>query len=187
MSGGDLIKSRNVDHVTAFEQLMTCINGLTSPTVVFIDEAEVFCGARDKKAVDSFSPLFNAFLAQTGKASSKIMFILATNRLGDIDSALRARMAHQIFIGSPELAQRVEIIKTNMDMIFKQEQSGNFFAKEIIDYIANKTDGYAGRDIFQFLNRLQGARKGSEAITQEMIDEQFRTIARQQEIAKAQG
>jgi AAA+ superfamily predicted ATPase len=181
VSGGDLLKSmQGTDDVTAFENLVAHAKSLTSPTIIFIDEAEVFCAERQKGKVTKASTLFTAFLSSTSKPDTKVQYIFATNRLNDMDPALRDRCPYKIEIGLPGSEQRKGIITSTVGMLFEPEQRKSIFTDEMVSHIATETPNFSGRSIFYLLNRLRSRAGKGQTITKEHVDRVIRDFARQQ-------
>jgi len=188
VSGGDLLKSmKGSDDVTAFEDLITHASNLASPTIIFIDEAEVFCSEREKGKVTKASALFTAFLSKTSKPDSKIMFILATNRLEDMDKALVDRCPYKIHIDLPGLEERKRIIASTVEILFKQEQRESIFTDEMISHIATETPDFSGRSIFYLLNRLRARVGKGQTITRQNVNKSIQDFAKQQKVVEKQS
>lgn len=155
MSGAELtqfIKSK--DHVTELNSLLDSAENGWNPTVVFIDEVEGL--AKHRKLLDhEHVELLDALLSRTGTPSKKLMLILATNRIEDIDSAVLSRMSHKIEIGKPELEERIAIIQQYAKELFPD--AFKYFDEESIQQIAMKTEGFAGREIFNLINAIRAA------------------------------
>lgn len=115
MSGGDLAQHiKRGEHVTELNKLFDDANNSMGSTVLFIDEAEALCKDRGKISDNEHMELISAFLSQTGEQSKKIMVILATNRIEDIDPAVLSRMDHKVSIEPPKKAEREKIISLNI-------------------------------------------------------------------------
>ncbi|HSX11265.1 MAG TPA: ATP-binding protein [Chlamydiales bacterium] len=191
MSGGDLLKTMSTNStptgsqagaaVATLQKLIEHAKNLSSPTVVFIDEAEACFGRRDmpNKSQELIS-LLNAFLELTGQPTSKMMLILATNRPNDIDQAVRSRMDCKLYIGAPEVAERKNIIERNLPILISSSGDRLLFTKNIIDHIAKQTEGFSGRDIFKLINRLKAEIRQKRALSTANIDKVLERFVRQE-------
>ena len=155
MSGGDLPQYiKRGEHVTELNKLFDKIASSSKPTILFIDEAESFAGDRGKLKRSELIELQNAFLNRTGTQSKKLMIIMATNRLEDLDQAVLSRMDYKIHIGPPALKERVAILKSYIPHFFSAADSKLSFSEEQIQRIALRIDNFSGRTIFKMLNAI---------------------------------
>jgi AAA+ superfamily predicted ATPase len=163
ISGGDLAQyARAGEHVTKLNELFNAVERAKTPTVVFIDEAEGLCGSRSNLPSVELRQLQNAFLNRTGKESHKLVLLMATNRLQEFDQAILSRIDHKIYIGPPELKERVRIIRRYLPLLFKDPEKRSLFTDEKILLIAKKIDGMTGRMIFKMLNVIASRGKALE-------------------------
>ena len=172
MSGGDLAQYiKRGEHVTELNKLFDSANNSTGPTVIFIDEAESLCRDRDYIKDSEHMELINAFLNHTGEQSKKVMLILATNRLEDIDPAVLTRMDHKINIKPPEKQERQKILALYAPKFFSSKEVGQFFSDKQLEKIADQTAGFTGRDLFKMLNSLANKKSGSKEnkLTSQMV------------------
>ena len=124
------------------------------PSIIFIDEADaVFAERNLGSGTDSFNQdMVNQFLVEidgmkTGK--QKIFVIAATNRIGILDSAIRSRLSEEINIGLPD--------KNERKLLFHKKLCKHnflFTGKSFSEEIAEKTENMSGRDIENFVKRL---------------------------------
>lgn len=194
MSGGDLAQyiSRG-EHVTELNRLFEAAKASSTPTILFIDEAESLCRDRNNITKSELIELQNAFLNHTGEASNKIMLVMATNMVEDLDPAVLSRMDHKLFIGPPKLNERKQIIQNYLPHFFTANEIKDLFTNEVVGSIATKTEGLTGRTIFKMLNAIQGNKKSSadNRLTKEIIATGVRKIVEQEarlaEIIKAKA
>lgn len=173
MSSGNLTQFiKRKEHVSELNRLFDSAENGKKPTLIFIDEAEGLAKNRDDLDQEHVE-LLNTFLARTGSPSKKIMLVLATNRLKDIDQAVLNRMTHNIEINAPEFEQRVAIINQYANELFTNSPNlSRFFNQEAIQKMAQKTEGLSGRNLFYIVNAiysLESITKNRE-LTQEKID-----------------
>lgn len=173
MSSGNLTQFiKRKEHVSELNALLDSAESGSKPTLIFIDEAEGI--AKDRGMLDhEHVELLDTLIARTGTPSKKIMLVLATNRLNELDSAVRDRMSHEIEIGNPEYAQRVEIISQYADELFAH--SANYqkiFNAGAVQIMAKKTEGLSGRSLFNLVNSLfsQESTSKNRQLSQEMVD-----------------
>jgi Holliday junction resolvasome RuvABC ATP-dependent DNA helicase subunit len=172
MSGGDLAQYiGRGEHVTELNKLFESAKRSSSPTILFIDEAESLCRNRDSIVKPELVELQNAFLNHTGESSNKIMLIMATNRIEDLDPAVLTRMDHKLFIGPPKITERKQIITNYLPNLFSAKEIKELFPEEIIGSIGLKTEGMTGRAIFKMLNAIRGSKNSSadNKLTREII------------------
>ncbi|RYE99115.1 MAG: AAA family ATPase, partial [Methanobacteriota archaeon] len=109
MSGGD-VAPLGPAAVTEFNKLFEWAKCTPYGMLLFIDEAETFLGSRGGANVsENTRNVLSALLHHTGEQSHKLMLVLATNRPGDIDSAVRDRMDDMVHIPTPSPPQRIRI------------------------------------------------------------------------------
>lgn len=125
------------------------------PTIMFIDEADTIFPDRNLagSTSDSFGlDMVNQFLVEidgmtTGK--QKIFIIAATNRVEVLDSAIKSRLSNAIHIGLPDKIMRTELFHMKL-----QNHKFLFKEKHFSDEIATKTENMSGRDIDNFIKKL---------------------------------
>lgn len=122
----------------------------------------------------------NALLFRTGDQSKDIVLALATNRPGDLDSAVSDRIDEVLEFPLPGEDERFKLLKLYLDRYIAQagaRKPGLFsylFQKEqqkieikglnddIIKEAAAKTEGFSGREIAKLMASVQAAVYGSE-------------------------
>lgn len=136
----------------------------------------------------------NAMLYRTGDQSKDIVLVLATNRPGDLDSAVADRIDEVLEFPLPEEEERFKLLKLYLDKYIAQagsRKSGwfkNLFKKQqqtieikgltddVIREAAAKTEGFSGREIAKLMAGVQAAVYGSEqcvldpALFREVVD-----------------
>lgn len=173
MSGGEFGQFiKRGEHVTELNKLLSAADNSSTPTIIFIDEAESLCRKRNKLDQDHLE-LQNALLNRTGTPSKNVMIILATNRVTDIDSAILNRMTHKIKIDVPGMEERAEIIDLYAKEFFLDyKERTEFFNPEQIQEFARKTEKLSGRNLFQIINSIFAKKVTTDdnRLTQEIID-----------------
>lgn len=122
----------------------------------------------------------NALLFRTGDQSRDIVLALATNRPGDLDSAIADRIDEVLEFPLPGEDERFKLLKLYLDKyiaqagarkagffsnLFKKEQQKieiKNMTDEILKEAAAKTDGFSGREIAKLMAGVQATVYGSE-------------------------
>ena len=131
------------------------------PTILFIDEADTVFPSRNMGSQgDSFGlDMVNQFLQEIDGATTgeqKIFTIAATNRVDVVDSAIRSRLSEVITIGLPDKEMRRLIFEDNIRrLIFKDKLEFSIKGKCYEEYMLEKSEKMSGRDITNFVKKLQ--------------------------------
>lgn len=122
----------------------------------------------------------NALLFRTGDQSKDIVLALATNRPGDLDSAVADRIDEALEFPLPGEQERYKLLKLYLDKyiaqagpkksswfknLFKREQQKievKGLTDDILKEAAAKTEGFSGREIAKLMAGVQAAVYGSE-------------------------
>lgn len=122
----------------------------------------------------------NALLFRTGDQSQDIVLALATNRPGDLDSAVADRIDEVLEFPLPGEDERFKLLKLYLDKYIAQagEKKSNWFKQlfkrqqqnieikgltdELIREAAARTEGFSGREIAKLMASVQAAVYGSE-------------------------
>ncbi|KAG6475097.1 hypothetical protein ZIOFF_064315 [Zingiber officinale] len=191
MTGGD-VAPLGSQAVTKIHQLFDWAKKSKRGLLLFIDEADAFLCERNKTYMseDQRSAL-NALLFRTGDQSKDIVLALATNRPGDLDSAVADRIDEVLEFPLPGEDERHKLLKLYLDKyIVKagQSKSGWFgqsqpqqekiiitgISEEVIREAAAKTQGFSGREIAKLMVSVQAAVYGSKDC--ELNSELFREV-----------
>lgn len=209
MSGGD-VAPLGEDAVNQLHGLFQWAMKSRRGLLVFIDEAEAFLSTRSSKSSGSngyeksigdssnssssgsnddgnssnsnvhIRNALNALLYQTGTPSYKFMLVLATNRPGDLDSAVLDRIDVSISISPPQLQQRLSLIHLYMNYhllqvvvksqiktwwilsfftssTMKRYIDDDCYSDETKEMIAKLTIGFSGREIAKLFIAAQYA------------------------------
>lgn len=147
---GEFVGQTSIKVRRLFEQARA-----NQPAIIFIDEADTIFPDRNigGNSSDSFNlDMVNEFLVQIDgmtTGTQKIFVIAATNRISILDSAIRSRLSEVINIGLPDKIKRKEIFANKLlkyNFLFKE--------KSFSDEIADKTENMSGRDIDNFVKKL---------------------------------
>lgn len=176
MSGGNLAECLNKGtHVAELNKLFDYMEASSLPTVFFVDEAEALCSDRSRMSgpdAPKRLELIDAFLNRTGIPSKKIILLMSTNRVKDLDPAVLSRMDYKFRIDPPALSERVKMISDYVPKFF----TGNdrtLFTQEKIEWIAENTEHASGRAIYKMLNTMNVKKAGTarNLLTDQMIEQ----------------
>lgn len=148
MSGGD-VAPLGGDAVTEIHKLFKWVNRSRRGVVLFIDEAESFLGQRTGGMSENLRNAITALLYHTGTASSKFMMIIATNRPGDLDSAIVDRIDESIEFPLPDVSERERLVS----MYYKEYVSKQIEASisGVLKSVAQLVKGFSGREISKLM------------------------------------
>ncbi|KAJ7953014.1 ATPase family AAA domain-containing protein 3 [Quillaja saponaria] len=135
----------------------------------------------------------NALLFRTGDQSRDIVLVLATNRPGDLDSAITDRIDEVIEFPLPGEEERFKLLKVYLNKYLSEETSnvskwGSLFKTQpqkitiedlpdnVLREAARKTEGFSGREIAKLMASVQAAVYGrpncvlDSQLLQEIVD-----------------
>lgn len=168
-----------------------------------------FCRRNKTYMSEAQRSALNALLSRTGDQSKDIVLALATNRPGDLDSAVADRIDEVLEFPLPGEEERFKLLKLYLDKYIAQAGSGkSSFVKDlfkgkpqqieikgltddIIKEAAAKTEGFSGREIAKLMASVQAAVYGSEncvldpSLFREVVD--YKVAEHQQRIKLAAG
>ncbi|XP_075971871.1 katanin p60 ATPase-containing subunit A-like 1 isoform X2 [Anticarsia gemmatalis] len=118
-----------------------------APSTIFLDEVDSLCAVRGADSEHEASRRFKAelLIQMDGLCAAfhrdKIIMVLAaTNHPWDIDEAFRRRFEKRIYIGLPDEATRVKLLKLCLCEVVLAENVN-------LSEIATRLEGYSGSDI----------------------------------------
>lgn len=180
MTGGD-VAPLGSQAVTKIHQLFDWAKKSNRGLLLFIDEADAFLCERNKTYMsEAQRSALNALLFRTGDQSKDIVLALATNRPGDLDSAVADRIDEVLEFPLPGEEERFKLLKLYLDKYIikagdKHEKSWlRFFRRQpqkievkgitddLIREAAAKTQGFSGREIAKMMASVQAAVYGSK-------------------------
>lgn len=167
--------------------------------LIIIDEIELLAAHRSNPTVsDEMKTLFNALLEYMSDQSRDYMVIGITNRKWDLDPAFISRCDDKLFIDMPGLSERKALLTLYIDKYLVRGENltkppSSFFStgywfgtepillprieraalsKEVIDTLASRLVGFAGRDIMKLVLQIQSSALASDAnsITPELVE-----------------
>lgn len=111
MSGGDVAPLGSAA-VSELNKLFDWAKSTPKGLLLFIDEAEAFLGSRSRTHMsENLRNVLSALLYHTGEQSTRFMLVLATNRPGDLDSAVADRVDEALFFGAPGNTERTRLAR----------------------------------------------------------------------------
>ncbi|CAL1360834.1 unnamed protein product [Linum trigynum] len=175
MTGGD-VAPLGAEAVTKIHQLFDWAKKSQKGLLLFIDEADAFLSERNSTHMsEAQRSALNALLFRTGDQSRDIVLVLATNRPGDLDSAVADRIDEVIEFPLPGEDERFKLLNLYLKKYLSNE-GGNeepkwsgFFKKkpqqitvkdvteEVLREAAKKTEGFSGREIAKLMASVQAA------------------------------
>ncbi|KAF5749112.1 ATPase family AAA domain-containing protein 3-like [Tripterygium wilfordii] len=180
MTGGD-VAPLGSQAVTKIHQLFDWAKKSKRGLLLFIDEADAFLCERNKTYMsEAQRSALNALLFRTGDQSKDIVLALATNRPGDLDSAVADRIDEVLEFPLPGQEERFKLLKLYLCKYIAQAGSGksglfqslfkknqqkievNGLTDELLMEAAARTEGFSGREIAKLMASVQAAVYGSE-------------------------
>lgn len=123
-----------------------------APSIVFIDEVDSLCGARNDRESESSRRVKTEFLVQMegletengnrlGKEPKRVLVLGATNTPWSLDAGIRRRFERRIYIALPELRARKKMFSIHIG------KTPNTLTDANLQLLAERTEGYSGADI----------------------------------------
>ncbi|XVF62044.1 hypothetical protein PTKIN_Ptkin08bG0185500 [Pterospermum kingtungense] len=179
MTGGD-VAPLGAQAVTKIHEIFDWAKKSKKGLLLFIDEADAFlCERNSIHMSEAQRSALNALLFRTGDQSRDIVLVLATNRPGDLDSAITDRIDEVIEFPLPGEEERFQLLKLYLNKYLSGETDGasskwgamfnkkpkNITIKDLSDDLireaAKKTEGFSGREIAKLVAGVQAAVYGS--------------------------
>ncbi|ORM42188.1 ATPase family AAA domain-containing protein 3-B [Babesia sp. Xinjiang] len=172
MTGGD-IGPLQEEAASEINKLFKWAKKTKKGLILFIDEADAFLRQGRSSALgmsENMRNALSAFLYHTGTESKELCLILATNERDILDKAVIDRMDEQYEFGLPKLQERKRMIALFMNQhVLTPTRNGKkievderindeFFAR-----VADRTEGFSGRQLSKLCIGIQSAVFGSGA------------------------
>ncbi|XP_031248515.1 ATPase family AAA domain-containing protein 3-B-like [Pistacia vera] len=211
MTGGD-VAPLGPQAVTKIHQLFDWAKKSNRGLLLFIDEADAFLCERNKTYMsEAQRSALNALLFRTGDQSKDIVLALATNRPGDLDSAVADRIDEALEFPLPGQDERFKLLKLYLDKYIAQagsRKSGVFqklfkgeqqkieikgLTDDVLMEAAAKTEGFSGREIAKLMASVQASVYGSEncvldpSLFREVVDYKVTEHQQRSKLAAAVG
>jgi ATPase family AAA domain-containing protein 3A/B len=175
MSGGD-VGPLGRDAVTELHKLFDFAERSGRGMLLFIDEADAFLASRSRDAMsEEQRNALNALLYRTGESSDRFMMVLATNRPGDLDTAVLDRVDENLLFDLPDLEARKGLVRQYFKKYIVQSGSGSSgvgglmgvrksarilvddaLTSDWLESVAQRTEGFSGRAIAKLMLSMQG-------------------------------
>ncbi|KAH7851163.1 hypothetical protein Vadar_007959 [Vaccinium darrowii] len=183
MTGGD-VAPLGPQAVTKIHEIFDWAKKSKKGLLLFIDEADAFlCERNSTHMSEAQRSALNALLFRTGDQSRDIVLVLATNRPGDLDSAITDRIDEVIEFPLPKEEERFKLLKLYLNKYICGDEGegdnssssgvskwGSLFSKktaqkitikdlsdDVIREAAQKTEGFSGREIAKLMASVQAA------------------------------
>ncbi|WOH00418.1 hypothetical protein DCAR_0519778 [Daucus carota subsp. sativus] len=174
MTGGD-VAPLGAQAVTKIHEIFDWSKKSNKGLLLFIDEADAFlCERNSIHMSEAQRSALNALLFRTGDQSRDVVLVLATNRPGDLDSAITDRIDEVIEFPLPQEEERFKLLNLYLNKYLSSEDVstskwGPIFRKQskkitvkdlsedIIREAARKTEGFSGREIAKLMASVQAA------------------------------
>ena len=173
MTGGD-IAPLGKDAVTEIHKLFDWANTTQKGVLLFVDEADAFLRKRSTEHIsEDVRNALNAFLYRTGEASQKFMVVYASNQPDQFDWAINDRIDDMIEFRLPGYDERLRMVSQYMEQyLLKPIAKGarpitvnDDVNEEVLRMVAERTEGFSGREISKLAIAWQAAAYGTENAT----------------------
>ncbi|CAK9152390.1 unnamed protein product [Ilex paraguariensis] len=174
MTGGD-VAPLGPQAVTKIHEIFDWAKKSKKGLLLFIDEADAFlCERNSTHMSEAQRSALNALLFRTGDQSRDVVLVIATNRPGDLDSAITDRIDEVIEFPIPQEEERFKLLKLYLDKYLLNQGDTDskwspFFKRkpqkitlkdlsdDVIREAAQKTEGFSGREIAKLMASVQAA------------------------------
>jgi len=199
MSGGD-VGPLGRDAVHELNKLFQWANSSRKGLILFIDEADAFLrtgrGSESGGMSEEARNVLSAFLHHTGTESDKFAVIMATNIRESLDRAVLDRVDEAFEFPLPSLPERRRMMRLFMDEhIHKPTARGKIIEVDpalddkFLDDVAERTEGFSGRQLAKLVVAYQAAvfGSGTTRLTQGLAETvlQYKLQHREEEAHKA--
>ncbi|MBA0560771.1 hypothetical protein Golob_017649 [Gossypium lobatum] len=174
MTGGD-VAPLGAQAVTKIHEIFDWAKKSKKGLLLFIDEADAFlCERNSIHMSEAQRSALNALLFRTGDQSRDIVLVLATNRPGDLDSAITDRIDDVIEFPLPGEEERFQLLKLYLNKYLGGESDNTSkwgallnkkpqkitiedLPEDVIREAAKMTEGFSGREIAKLVASIQAA------------------------------
>ncbi|KAI9089369.1 hypothetical protein K1719_029648 [Acacia pycnantha] len=189
MTGGD-VAPLGPQAVTKIHEIFDWAKKSRKGLLLFIDEADAFlCERNSTHMSEAQRSALNALLFRTGDQSRDIVLVLATNRPGDLDSAVTDRIDEVIEFPLPGEEERFKLLKLYLNKYLSKDNGSSSIlrkqaqkivmediSEDVLREAAKKTEGFSGREIAKLVSGIRAAVYGRPDCTldsqlfREMVD-----------------
>ncbi len=182
MSGGD-VGPLGRDAVTELHKLLDWAEASPRGLLLFVDEADAFLASRSRTAMsEDQRNALNALLFRTGSPSKKLMLVFATNRPGDLDSAVLDRCDEELLFDLPDAGARRKMVAQYFEKYITKGAGGGStpiaVAPEVdaafLERLGDRLAGFSGRGISKLILSLQSAvygKREAPTVTRALVEE----------------
>lgn len=197
MTGSD-VAPLGIHAVSELNNLFDWAEKSPNGMILFIDEADAFLRRRagQEELSEILRQTINSFLYRTGSPSYKVITVLASNIPEQLDDAVHDRVDEIVYFGKPSEDERKNMLMHYLVEFCQPPTSTNdklkFFWKhpksiyqgkklirmegvtnEYITEMAQKTEGFSGREIFKMVVAWHDAAfsKPDPVLTPELMEE----------------
>lgn len=174
MTGGD-VAPLGAQAVTKIHEIFDWAKKSKKGLLLFIDEADAFlCERNSIHMSEAQRSALNALLFRTGDQSRDIVLVLATNRPGDLDSAITDRIDDVIEFPLPGEEERFQLLKLYLNKYLGGESDSTSkwgallnkkpqkitiedLPEDVVREAAKMTEGFSGREIAKLVASIQAA------------------------------
>ncbi|KAL7101837.1 hypothetical protein ACP275_08G079700 [Erythranthe tilingii] len=177
MTGGD-VAPLGPQAVTKIHEIFDWSKKSKKGLLLFIDEADAFlCERNSTHMSEAQRSALNALLFRTGDQSRDVVLVLATNRPGDLDSAVTDRIDEVIEFPLPQEDERFKLLNLYLNKYLRGEGEGGelkwggFFKKknskkisikddlsdDVLREASRRIEGFSGREIAKLVASVQAA------------------------------
>ncbi|XP_078428538.1 uncharacterized protein LOC144700856 [Wolffia australiana] len=210
MTGGDVVPLGS-QAVTKIHGIFDWAKKSKKGLLLFIDEADAFlCERNSERMSEAQRSALNALLFRTGDQSRDVVLVLATNRPGDLDSAITDRIDEVIEFPLPGEEERFHLLKLYLDRYLAAVPPSPTFgfrlrsppqsrilvegvSEAVIREAAKRTEGFSGREIAKLVAGVRSAVFASSDcvldanLFMEMVDYKVAEHLRREELAGGDG
>uniref|UniRef100_A0A7S2BQU8 AAA+ ATPase domain-containing protein n=1 Tax=Octactis speculum TaxID=3111310 RepID=A0A7S2BQU8_9STRA len=170
MTGGD-VAPLGRDGVTEIHKVFEWAQASNKGLLLLIDEADAFLRRRSTEVIsEDMRNALNAFLYRTGDASDKFMVVFASNQPEQLDWAINDRIDEMVNFHLPNEMERLRMIVHYMDKLLEEKTSATPITitgidEALVRTVAERTDGFSGREISKLTVAWQAAAYGTSPPT----------------------
>jgi ATPase family AAA domain-containing protein 3A/B len=174
LTGGD-VAPLGRDGVTEIHKVFDWAKASRKGLLLFIDEADAFLRKRSTENMsEDLRNALNAFLYNTGEPTNKFMIVYASNQPEQFDWAINDRIDEMVEFDLPGLEERRKMIELYVNKYLRGIEVGGAASSStptkiilegiddaLLDSVAERTEGFSGREIAKLAIAWQSSAYGS--------------------------
>jgi len=171
LTGGD-VAPLGRDAVTEIHKVFNWAEASKKGLLLFIDESDAFLRKRSTESMsEDLRNALNAFLYRTGEPTNKFMVVYASNQPEQFDWAINDRIDEMVEFDLPGLEERERMLNLYVSKYLKGAEGATKITldpsvgPEMIRSVAERTEGFSGREIAKLAIAWQAAAYGSPDAT----------------------